>query len=122
MKRFFVGILFTLVLIMMTSCGTPEQRVEKYVKENKMLGAASGYVYCENELEARGTDVVLRFILRNDISENDTADIINELREMLDGEFEEMFKTMKSEEPAVTALILEFCDYEGNVVMGYVYK
>lgn len=122
MKRFLAVILCALALFALASCSTPEQRVEKYVKDNKSLGLDSGYVYCEVDLEARGTDVVYKITIDGDIDETYTHEIIKEYRKMLDDEFERMYKSMKNEESAITSLIVEICDYEGNVVVGYVYK
>ena len=122
MKRFLAVILCALALFALVSCGTPEQRVEKYVKENKTLGLDSEYVYCDVALEARGTNVVYKITFAGDVDEEYTPEIIKEYRAMLDDEFKKMFKGMKNEESAITSLIVEFCDNEGNVVVGYVYK
>lgn len=122
MKRIFAAAVCALALFVLSSCSTPEQRVENYVKDNKSLAMASGYVYCDTELEARGTSVVYKIMIENDIDEDFTHEIIKEYRNMLDDEFEELYKSMKEEESAITSLVVEFCDYEGNVVVGYVYK
>ena len=122
MKRFLAVILCALALFALASCSTPEQRVEKYVKDNKALGLDSGYVYCEVGLEAKGTDVVYRITIEGEIDKTHTREIVKEYRKMLDDEFEEMYKSMKKEEAAITSLIVEFCDYEGNVIDKSVYK
>lgn len=122
MKRIFTVILCTLALLVMTSCSTPEARVEKYVKENRLLDLDAGYVYCDTELEARGTNVVYKIVIENEIDEGFTREIIKEYHAMLDGEFKEFYEMMKDEEPAITSLILEFCDYDGNVLANYTYK